>query len=53
MENEEVIQSKCGLCVAHTLHDVYSFIKDLQHRGREACGIAAIGDTIDHKSLVV
>lgn len=44
---DEIIQSKCGLCVAHTLHDVYSFIKDLQHRGREACGIAAIGDTID------
>ena len=44
---EEVIQSKCGLCVAHSLHDAYSFIKDLQHRGREACGIFAIGDTID------
>lgn len=40
---EEVIQSKCGLCVAHTLHDAYSFIKSLQHRGREACGIFAFG----------
>jgi amidophosphoribosyltransferase len=38
----------CGLCVAHTLHDVYSFIKSLQHRGREATGIAAISNkTID------
>ncbi len=44
---EEYVNSKCGLCVAHTLHDVYSFIKDLQHRGRDACGIAAIGDRID------
>ncbi len=40
---EEAVQSKCGLCVAHSLHDAYSFIKDLQHRGREAFGIAAIG----------
>jgi len=41
--SEEIIQSKCGLCVAHTLHDAYSFIKSLQHRGREACGIFAFG----------
>jgi len=41
---EEIIQSKCGLCVAHTLHDAYSFIKSLQHRGREACGIFALGN---------
>jgi len=40
---EEIIQSKCGLCIAHTLHDAYSFIKSLQHRGREACGIFAFG----------
>ena len=39
----EAIQSKCGICVAHTLHDAYSFIKSLQHRGREACGIFALG----------
>jgi amidophosphoribosyltransferase len=37
----------CGLCVTHTLHDAYHFIKSLQHRGREATGIAAIGDRID------
>jgi len=42
-----VIRHNCGFCVAHTLHDVYSFIKSLQHRGREAAGIACIGETID------
>ena len=42
------LRHNCGLCVAHTLHDAYSFIKSLQHRGREAAGIAAIGeDKID------
>jgi amidophosphoribosyltransferase len=44
---EEIFESKCGICVAHTLHDVYSFISDLQHRGRNGCGIAAIGSRID------
>ncbi|MCR4284433.1 MAG: hypothetical protein NUV97_00105 [archaeon] len=39
-----VMRHNCGFCVAHTLHDVYSFIKSLQHRGREATGIAFIGD---------
>ena len=44
----EYIRHNCGLAAAHTLHDVYSFMKSLQHRGREAAGIAAIGDhTID------
>lgn len=38
------IRHNCGLCIAHTLHDIYSFIKSLQHRGREATGIAAIGN---------
>jgi amidophosphoribosyltransferase len=38
------LRHNCGFCVAHTLHDVYSFIKSLQHRGREATGIAFIGD---------
>jgi amidophosphoribosyltransferase len=43
-----VLRHNCGLAVAHTLHDVYSFIKSLQHRGREAAGIAAISnDKID------
>ena len=44
----EIIRHNCGLCVAHTLHDAYSLIKSLQHRGREAAGIAAVGkDRID------
>ncbi|MBW2985648.1 hypothetical protein KY313_03280 [Candidatus Woesearchaeota archaeon] len=38
------ISHNCGLAVAHTLHDTYSLIKSLQHRGREATGIAAIGE---------
>ena len=45
MEMQETkVTENCGLCIAHTLHDVYSFIKSLQHRGREAAGIAFIGD---------
>ncbi len=52
----EEINHNCGLCVAHTLHDTYSFIKSLQHRGREAVGIAAVGnekiDVIKWKGLV-
>ena len=43
----EEIGHNCGLCVTHSLNDVYDFIKSLQHRGREATGIAAIGDRID------
>ena len=38
------ISHNCGLAVAHTLHDIYSLIKSLQHRGREATGMAAIGE---------
>ena len=40
----EGIRHNCGFCVAHTLHDVYRFIRSLQHRGREAAGIAAVGN---------
>ena len=40
----ETIRHNCGLCVAHTLHDAYRFIRSLQHRGREATGLAAVGD---------
>ena len=40
----EGVRHNCGFCVAHTLHDAYSFIRSLQHRGREATGIAAVGD---------
>jgi amidophosphoribosyltransferase len=40
----EYLRHNCGLTVAHTLHDAYSFIKSLQHRGREAAGIVAISE---------
>lgn len=35
------IKSKCGIFVAHTLHDVYNGLGYLQHRGQDAVGIAA------------
>jgi len=42
------IEHNCGICLTHTLHDNYNFIKSLQHRGREVTGMAAIGnDRID------
>lgn len=37
------MRHNCGICVCHTLHDAYDFISSLQHRGREAAGIAFIG----------
>ncbi len=39
----EEIGHNCGLCITHSLSDTYLFIKSLQHRGREATGIAAAG----------
>lgn len=39
----EDISHNCGLCITHSLNDTYFFIKSLQHRGREATGIAAAG----------
>ncbi len=41
---EGAVRHNCGFCVAHTLHDAYSFLRALQHRGREAAGIAAVGE---------
>ena len=38
------VRHNCGFCVAHTLHDAYRYIRSLQHRGREAVGIAAVGE---------
>ena len=40
----ERIGHNCGLCVVHTLHDAHRFIRSLQHRGREAAGMAAVGE---------
>lgn len=40
----DFIGENCGVCLAHTLHDAYSMIKSLQHRGKDSCGIAAISD---------
>ena len=43
------VRHNCGWCVTHSLHDAHSFIgKGLQHRGRDAAGIAFIArDRID------
>jgi amidophosphoribosyltransferase len=41
---EDAVRHNCGFCVAHTLHDAYSFLRSLQHRGREAAGLAAVGE---------
>lgn len=52
----EEIGHNCGFVVTHTLHDVHKMLRSLQHRGREAAGIAAIGvnriDVIKWKGLV-
>ncbi|MBI2573002.1 hypothetical protein HYV86_04045 [Candidatus Woesearchaeota archaeon] len=34
----------CGLVVTHSLHDAYNMLRELQHRGRDAAGIAAVGN---------
>lgn len=41
---EEGLEEKCGVFLGHTLHDVYSGIKSLQHRGRGFAGIAAMSE---------
>ncbi|MBI2045606.1 hypothetical protein HYT23_06110 [Candidatus Pacearchaeota archaeon] len=41
----EKVRDHCGFGVTHTLHDAYSFGKSLQHRGRDAAGIVAKGES--------
>ncbi len=52
----EVIEHKCGVCVTHSLHDVYSFLKSLQHRGRDTASVTAISrrriDVLKYKGEV-
>jgi amidophosphoribosyltransferase len=52
----EQMRHNCGLAVAHSLETVYNLTESLQHRGREAAGIAAIGhgriDAIKWKGTV-
>lgn len=38
-------EHNCGLVVAHSLEDTYEMLRRLQHRGREAAGIAAISSS--------
>src|SRR3989344_2672700 len=52
----EIIETKCGVCVTHSLHDAYSFLKSLQHRGRDTASITAISrkriDALKYKGKV-
>lgn len=41
----ESIEHNCGLALAHTLHDLYSMMEALEHRGQEAAGVGAIGNS--------
>jgi len=36
----------CAIVVSRGLHDGYNMIRSLQHRGREACGLFAFGESI-------
>lgn len=36
------VDSKCGIFIAHSLHDVYNGLISLQHRGQDSSGIACM-----------
>lgn len=40
----EKVDHNCGIVVTHDFHDALAFGESLEHRGREAAGIAAIAD---------
>lgn len=42
MRMEDIVGHNCGVAVAHSLKDTYELLRGLQHRGREAAGIAAV-----------
>lgn len=38
------VSHNCGVALSYDLSQLYNILGDMGHRGREACGIAAIGD---------
>lgn len=40
------IDEHCAVVLSRSLHDGYNMAKSLQHRGKEACGLFAFGETI-------
>lgn len=40
----DIIQDKCGVCVTHSLHDAINVSDALDHRGKEAFGVAGVSD---------
>jgi len=44
--NTEKVKDNCAIVLSRNLHDGYSMIQSLQHRGREACGLFAFGKSI-------
>ena len=45
----EYITDNCGMCVTHSIHDAFSFLKSLNHRGHDAAGIGVV----NHKGINV
>jgi amidophosphoribosyltransferase len=38
-------EDQCGIGVAHSLHDANRFMRELEHRGREAAGIVLVANS--------